>query len=143
MLPPINTAAYQKTETEIQSTFTPSSSTNSEANYTSIRQINQTASIGDKEEKNNRQEGSQKDDQKKEAGNEHLSQAKLDALNKNLTKIHNIELQFSKHEVTGQTMIKVMDKDTKALIRQIPPKQVLDMAAKMEEMLGMLFDKIA
>jgi flagellar protein FlaG len=38
-------------------------------------------------------------------------------------------------------MVKVVNKDTGNLIREIPPKEVLDLAAKLDEMIGILFDK--
>jgi flagellar protein FlaG len=45
------------------------------------------------------------------------------------------------HEATGRTMVNVTEQETGKLIRQIPPKQVLDLAAKIEDMIGILFDK--
>jgi flagellar protein FlaG len=51
--------------------------------------------------------------------------------------------EFSRHEGTGKTMIKVVNKDTGDVIREIPPEKALDMAAKMDEMLGILFDQKA
>ena len=47
------------------------------------------------------------------------------------------------HDETGRTMIKIMDKTTEKLIREIPSEDVLNLAAKIEEMIGILFDKKA
>jgi flagellar protein FlaG len=55
--------------------------------------------------------------------------------------IHRVGLQFSVHEDTGQTVVRVVDKDTGELIRQIPPQELLDLASKLEDMMGILFDK--
>jgi flagellar protein FlaG len=45
------------------------------------------------------------------------------------------------HEETGRTMVNVKEQETGKLIRQIPPEQLLDLAAKIDEMIGILFDK--
>lgn len=70
-----------------------------------------------------------------------ISQKLLDELQVDIKAMHNIGLQFSVHEETGKTMIKVMDETNSSIIREIPPKAVLDLAAKLDEMLGILFDK--
>jgi flagellar protein FlaG len=63
------------------------------------------------------------------------------ALKKDLDLLHQVGLQFSVHEDTGQTVIKVVDKDTGKVIRQIPPQEMLELAAKLEDMMGILFDR--
>ncbi len=49
--------------------------------------------------------------------------------------IQNIQrnLEFSVDEDTGLTVVKVINKDTEEIIRQIPPKEVLEMASKIKE----------
>lgn len=49
--------------------------------------------------------------------------------------------EYSIHEKTKQIMIKVIDVDTKEVIREIPPEKTLDMVAKMMEMAGLLVDE--
>lgn len=49
--------------------------------------------------------------------------------------------EYSIHEVTKQIMVKVIDKDTKEIIREIPPEKVLDMVAHMWEVAGILVDE--
>lgn len=53
----------------------------------------------------------------------------------------NKEFHFSIHEATKQIQIKVLDKDTKEIIREIPSEKVLDMIAKMWEMAGIMVDE--
>ena len=55
--------------------------------------------------------------------------------------MRNIGLRFSVHETTGQTMVKVVDKETGKLIREIPIEELLDLVDKIDEMIGILFDK--
>ena len=45
-------------------------------------------------------------------------------------------LQFSIDESSGRTVIKVVDKDTKEVIRQIPEQQVLELAARLDKSAG-------
>lgn len=45
-------------------------------------------------------------------------------------------LQFSIDESSGRTVIKVVDKDTQEVIRQIPEQQVLEMAARLDKSAG-------
>lgn len=65
----------------------------------------------------------------------------LDAIEQDLNLLHNVGISFSLHKETGRTMVKVMDKETETLIREIPPEEFLDLAAKIHEMVGILFDK--
>ncbi len=65
----------------------------------------------------------------------------MDTLEKDIEMIHNVGLQFSVDHSTGRTIIKVFNKDTGKLIREVPPKSVLNLSAKLDEMMGILFDK--
>ena len=76
-----------------------------------------------------------------EKGRQEISQEFLGELEHDIQMIHNVGLQFSVHESTGRTMVRVVNKDTGNMIREIPPKEILDLAAKLDEMIGILFDK--
>lgn len=79
-------------------------------------------------------------EQQEEKQQEDVSQKMLDELSMDIEMLHSVGLSFSKHEDTGRTIVKVINKDTDELIREIPSEQVLDMAAKLDEMVGILFD---
>ena len=49
----------------------------------------------------------------------------------------------SVHEKTGQYMIKIINVETKEVIREIPPEKTLDAVAKMWELAGLFVDKKA
>lgn len=49
-------------------------------------------------------------------------------------------LNFKYHEATKRVSITVYDKDTKEVIREIPPEKSLDMLEKMWELAGMVID---
>ena len=53
----------------------------------------------------------------------------------------NTSFEFSVHEGTKAIMVKVIDKDTKEVIRELPPEKILDMIAKMCEMAGLVVDE--
>jgi len=55
--------------------------------------------------------------------------------------VHNVGLKFQVHEDTGQFVIRVIDVNTNEVVREVPPENLLDLAAKMEEMMGMLYDE--
>lgn len=53
----------------------------------------------------------------------------------------NEEAVFGVHEDTNRIMIKIMDKETKEVIKEFPPEKTLDMIAKIWEMAGILVDQ--
>ena len=54
---------------------------------------------------------------------------------------HNVNLDFDVHQASGQIMVTVTEKDTGKLIREIPPREMLNLTAKLEEMIGIIFDQ--
>lgn len=51
-----------------------------------------------------------------------------------------VKLNFQIHDGTGTVMVRVINEETGDLIREIPPSQVLDLAARIDKMIGALFD---
>ena len=51
------------------------------------------------------------------------------------------EFQFSVHEKTKQIVIKVVDKQTKEVVKELPPEKILDMISKMCEIAGVFVDE--
>jgi len=49
--------------------------------------------------------------------------------------------EYSIHEETKEIMVKVINKETQEIIREIPPEKILDMVAKMWELVGILVDE--
>ena len=60
---------------------------------------------------------------------------------KSLDMIQNIDLQFSIHQATGTTMVTVRDESSGKVIREIPPSEVLNLAARLDAMVGLIFDQ--
>ena len=73
-----------------------------------------------------------------------LAPEKVDAVVKELNDAMRLiatSLSFSIDETTGKTVIRVIDDGTKQVIRQIPSEEVLKVAARITELLGVLFDE--
>lgn len=51
------------------------------------------------------------------------------------------QLEFSIHEGTKEIMVKVINTDTKEVVREIPSEKILDMVAKMWELAGIMVDE--
>ena len=57
--------------------------------------------------------------------------------------IRDVDLQFSVHEGSGDdVMVTVTDAASGEVIREIPPSEVLNIAARLDEMIGVLFDQV-
>lgn len=64
----------------------------------------------------------------------------MDELNKKM-KLTHTECEYTLHEETNRISIKVIDQDSKEIIREIPPEKTLDMISKIWEIAGLLVDE--
>lgn len=76
-------------------------------------------------------------EQQREASQEQLKKA-LENMNK---KMANAEAVYGIHEGTNRVTIKLVDKDTKETIKELPAEKTLDMIARVWEMAGILVDE--
>lgn len=53
----------------------------------------------------------------------------------------NAKAIIERHEVFGDTMIKIINTKTKEVLLEIPPEKLLDMIAKMCQIVGLKLDK--
>ncbi len=56
-------------------------------------------------------------------------------------KAKNSEAIFGIHDETNRVTIKIVDKETKEVIREFPPEETLDMIAKVWELAGLMVDE--
>ena len=56
-------------------------------------------------------------------------------------KANNSEAVFGIHEETNRVTIKIIDKESKEVIKEFPPEKTLDMIAKVWEMAGLMVDE--
>lgn len=73
----------------------------------------------------------------KQPTNEQVKKA-VETLNK---KMSNSEAVFGIHDATNRVTIKIIDKDTREVIKELPPEKTLDMIAKVWELAGIMVDE--
>ena len=101
--------------------------------------MKKTIQIDTKETDKNGKDGNRDDSQAKQTISENSQIRKaVDEINK---KAHNSEAVFGIHDATNRDTIKIVDKDTKKVLKEYPPEKTLDMIAKVWEMEGLLVDK--
>lgn len=71
---------------------------------------------------------------------DNLVKLAVDKANKQM-KARSSSLEFSVHERLHEMIVKVVDSETKEVIREIPSEKILDMVANMLEMAGILVDE--
>lgn len=84
-----------------------------------------------------RGQGNFAEQQEQQPSNEQIKKA-VEQMNKKMT---NSEAIFGIHDKTNRVTIKIVDKDTKEVIKELPPEKTLDMIAKAWEMAGILVDE--
>ena len=92
--------------------------------------VNFSTSIHDKTEN---------DEKELKASEQHIK-SEISKANQKL-KSHNVRCEFGYHEETKRVTIKIMDKDTEEIIREVPPEKTLAMIEKMWELAGLLVDE--
>lgn len=97
---------------------------------TSVEKVHDVTKDGLEKENNN-------PENRREVSNEQIKKA-VEQLNKNLS---NSEAVFGIHEETNRVTIKIVDKSTKEVIKELPPEKTLDMIAKAWELAGILVDE--
>ena len=101
--------------------------------------MKKTIQIDTKETDKNGKDGNRDDSQAKQTISENSQIKKaVDEINKNA---HNSEAVFGIHDATNRVTIKIVDKDTKKVLKEYPPEKTLDMIAKVWEMAGLLVDQ--
>mgnify|MGYP004556458801 FL=1 len=101
--------------------------------------MKKTIQIDTKETEKNGKDGNRDDSQAQQTISENSQIRKaVDEINK---KAHNSEAVFGIHDATNRVTIKIVDKDTKKVLKEYPPEKTLDMIAKVWEMAGLLVDQ--
>ena len=97
-----------------------------------------TAEVAKASESDTRDEKNEQQDRENTKAENDAIKKVVENINKNST---NSEAVFGIHEGTNRVTIKIVDKDTKKVIKELPPEKTLDMIAKMWEMAGILVDE--
>jgi flagellar protein FlaG len=92
--------------------------------------------------RNRDQIDSKKQDQQQQAkGTEQAMPAMLRDLESKINKMQAVGLEFSQYKESGKMIVKVVEKGTNKVIREIPSEDFLNLVEKMDQMIGILFDK--
>jgi flagellar protein FlaG len=97
-----------------------------------------TAEVAKASESDTRDEKNEQQDRENTKAENDAIKKVVENINKNST---NSEAVFGIHEGTNRVTIKIVDKDTKKVIKELPPEKTLDMIAKVWEMAGILVDE--
>lgn len=101
-----------------------------------VAKVDKTVNVVDNAKNKNSATGEDTKDQK-EQNTDQIRKA-VETLNK---RMKHSEAVFGIHEGTNRVMIRIVDKDTKEVIKELPPEKTLDMIAKVWEMAGILIDE--
>lgn len=97
-----------------------------------------TIAVAKSQEGNGKQQNeNQEANQGQQISTESIKKA-VENLNKTL---NNSEAIFGIHEKTNRVTIKIVDKETKEVIKELPPEKTLNMIAKVWEIAGLLVDE--
>lgn len=91
----------------------------------------------DGQQDNKQDQNAQAQAQQQQPSEEQLKKV-IEQINK---KANNSEVQFGIHEKTNRITIKIIDKETKETIKELPPEKTLDMIAKAWELAGIMVDE--
>lgn len=99
-----------------------------------------TAKVAETEKQDSRsgQDGSQNNASDQQATNNEQIRKAVEKMNKSMS---NSEAIFGIHDGTNRVTIKIVDKETKEVLKEIPPEKTLDMIAKAWELAGILVDE--
>ena len=105
-------------------------------------QTSPTATVGRPEQERARTGQTQaKQSEKPDKDSEPLENVVSD-LNKLARELHR-ELQFSVDNDSGDTIIKVVDRETQEVLRQIPSEEIMQLRKRLEETAGLIFHSSA
>lgn len=125
----VKTSAYQANTASAASTYDAGGFESADVNYDSLRNLTSA----------NYQQTADKEEKELSATERHIK-SEISKANQRL-KSNNIRCEFGYHEETKRVTIKVYDKETEEIIREIPPEKTLEMIEKIWELAGLLVDE--
>ncbi len=129
-------ASYQNTNTQAQSQQPVSSVDGVSENITQNPIAQEVLTVQDKETTDDNTPGEQKQDGK-QPSKDTVKQT-LSDINK---KLNTTECVWGVDDATDRITIKIVDKETKDVIKELPPEKTLEMIAKAWELAGILVDE--
>lgn len=126
---------------KLDSVISNSAISNTNNNQVSRGDDGNKASVIEENHQNNPQENISSNNNR---SNEKLSEKTIKEVIENTNKkleSTDKKFEFSVHEQTNEIMVKVINKETDEVIREIPSEKILDMVAKMMELAGLFVDE--
>ncbi len=62
-------------------------------------------------------------------------------INEIVSQVSTTRISFAVDDATGKSIIRVVNRETGDIIRQLPTEELLSLVAKMEQLRGMIFDQ--
>jgi len=112
---------------------------------TRIQEYNQKGNLLEKQEFDPKQKQQARVLNKEEQVT-HWDKSNLEELDDAVKKLNstaaafNVKLNFSVDDQTERIVVKVMEKETERIIREIPPEYVLNMVAQIQSLIGVFVD---
>lgn len=105
-----------------------------------VEKVDKTTSVVENAQSKGQQNNStaQQEPEQEQANNTEQIRKAVERLNKNLA---HSEAVYGIHEGTNRVMIKIVDRNTREVIKELPPEKTLDMIAKVWELAGILVDE--
>lgn len=101
--------------------------------------VSQNAALVADKSKNDDNTNSGENSEREFQLNEKAIKQRISEINSKLN--NNTVAEFGYHDKTNRVTIKIVDKDTKETIKEIPPEKTLDLIAKAWELAGILVDE--
>lgn len=111
-------------------------STEASARITEVKQVGRERPSRDGEAFIRKKTGGQERESKTMDGE--VLKKQISDLNREL---NTTECQYGIHEETQRVTLKIVDKETKEVIKELPPEKTLEMIAKVWEIAGLLIDE--
>lgn len=127
-------SVVQKTQAPVKTERPESSATSS---VQAAEQVDKTTNVVENAREKGQTGNGEKGKDQQQASHEQIRKA-VEQINKSL---NNSEAVFGIHEDTNRVTIKIVDKNTKEVIKELPPEKTLDMIARVWEMAGILIDE--
>ena len=108
---------------------------NAQSSVHAPEQVDKTTNVVENAQEKGQADSEQNKDQ--QPSHEQIRKA-VEKLNRSM---QNTEAVFGIHEDTNRVTIKILDKSTKEVIKELPPEKTLDMIAKVWELAGILIDE--
>lgn len=138
---PINSISSIQAQTMTRPVVTPKvtqeTADGTAENITVPKLDNNTVAVAKTQNGNGKNSYENQENAGQQPNNESIRRA-VENINKNLK---DSEAIFGIHDKTNRVTIKIVDKKTKEVIKELPPEKTLDMIAKVWEIAGLLVDE--